>query len=117
MEDFDNDGDLDLVTNNLNESPSLYRNTSQEPRIQVRLSGGVGSKVRLVGQGGTTTREIVSGGGYLSGDSGEVVFAAGVAGQSATLVVEWRDGTKPTLIERPGFNSIYTVIKPSLAER
>ena len=50
--DFDNDGDLDLVTNNLNESPSLYRNTSQEPRIQVRLQGGVGSKVRLVGQGG-----------------------------------------------------------------
>ena len=115
--DFDNDGDLDLVTNNLNESPSLYRNTSQEPRIQVRLPGGVGSKVRLVGQGGTTTREIVSGGGYLSSDSGEVVFAAGVAGQSEMLVVEWRDGTKPTRIERPSVNSIYTVIKPNLARR
>ena len=43
MADLDNDGDLDLITNNLNEAPSLYKNTSQEPRIQVRLKGGVGS--------------------------------------------------------------------------
>ncbi|MFQ3168249.1 MAG: hypothetical protein ACI8QI_000792 [Limisphaerales bacterium] len=115
--DLDNDGDLDLVTNNLNEPPSLYRNTSQEPRLQVRLPrGGVGSKVRLETPGGAVTREIVSGGGYLSSDSGEVVFAAGRLGQAAALVIEWRDGSVPTRIERPSANSIYTVTKPPLAK-
>ena len=43
---FDNDGDLDLITNNLNEA-RRSKNNSQEPRIQVRLFGEVGSRVRL----------------------------------------------------------------------
>ena len=115
--DFDNDGDLDLITNNLNEAPSLYKNTSQEPRIQVRLKGGVGSKVRLRRGGGETVREKFSGGGYLSGDSGELVFAAGSLGKGAVLEVEWADGSGPTRIPTPEPNSIYHIEKPALAKR
>ena len=117
MADLDNDGDLDLITNNLNEAPSLYKNTSQEPRIQVRLKGGVGSKVRLRRGGGETVREKFSGGGYLSGDSGELVFAAGSLGQGAVLEVEWADGSGPTRIPTPEPNSIYHIEKPALAKR
>lgn len=117
MADFDNDGDLDLITNNLNEAPSLYKNNSQEPRIQVRLFGEVGSRVRLRHASGETVREMFSGGGYLSGDSGELVFAAGSLGEAALLEVEWADGSAPVRIKAPEPNSIYRVEKPSSAKR
>ena len=117
MADFDNDGDLDLITNNLNEAPSLYKNTSQEPRIQVRLKGGIGSKVHLHHSGGVTVREMFSGGGYLSGDSGALVFAAGSLGQAASIEVEWLDGSDSTRISTLKPNSIYQVEKPSLVNR
>lgn len=109
MADFDNDGDLDLVTNNLNEPPSLYRNNSQEPRVQVRLRGGIGSKVRLLHSGGVTVREKFSGGGYLSGDSGELVFAGASLGQGALLEIEWPSGAGATRIASIKPNSIYRV--------
>ncbi len=53
--DLDNDGDLDLVINNLNDGPTIYRNNSSELNhshfIKIKLSGegknrfGVGAKV------------------------------------------------------------------------
>ncbi len=112
--DFDNDGDLDFVTNNLNESPTLYRNTSQESRIQIRLKGGVGSKVRFSHSKGSAVREIFSGGGYLSGDSGEVVFAMNAFGnkvQEAFIEVEWADGSETARVINPKPNSIYHIKK------
>ena len=118
--DFDNDGDLDFITNNLNEPPSLYRNTSQEPRIQVRLKGGVGSKVRLRHTDGAIVREIFSGGGYLSGDSGEVVFATNISGKNvkeSSLEVEWPDGSLVTRVVDLKANSIYRLKKDVSPEK
>ena len=36
---MDNDGDLDVVINNSNESPCIYRNDSIAPRVAVQLKG------------------------------------------------------------------------------
>jgi hypothetical protein len=38
--DFDGDGDLDLVSNRLNEPAGLFENTSGEPRIAIRSKPG-----------------------------------------------------------------------------
>jgi hypothetical protein len=99
--DFDGDGDLDLVVNNLNGAASLYRNESSAPRIAVRLRGrapntqGIGAKVRLLGGAiPVQSQEIVCGGRYLSGSDPIAVFAAGRKREGMTIEVEWRTGKR-----------------------
>ena len=97
--DLDNDGDLDVVINNLNAPASLYRNTGSAPRIAVRLKGitpntqGVGALLTLSGGPVAQAQEIISGGRYLSGDQAQRVFAAPTnASASLHLEVRWRNG-------------------------
>ena len=98
MADLDNDGDLDVVINNLNDAVSLYRNDSTAARVAVRLqgsppnTGGVGARIRL--RGGAVDvqeQERIAGGRYLSSDDGLRVFAAGTAGRPMTIEVDWPD--------------------------
>ena len=101
--DFDNDGDLDFVVNDLNSPAALYRNNAAAPRISVRLTGNgpnsqaIGAKISVQPEGKTTlpaqTREVISGGRYLSGSDPLLTFAAS---PSNTVTVTWRDGSVTT---------------------
>jgi hypothetical protein len=110
--DLDNDGDLDLVINNLFTEAGLYRNESAAPRISVRLSGalgntgGAGARIRVIGGAVPQSQEMLSGGRYLSGDDMLRVFAAlpGVSGVEVT----WRNGKK-RLIEDVKANHSYVI--------
>ena len=112
LADLDNDGDMDLVINNLFTAAAVYRNETDAPRIAVRLagagrnSGGAGAKVRVTGGPLTQGQEMISGGRYLSGDQMMRVFA--VPSGTSNLEVTWRNG-KTTVISGVKANHLYIV--------
>ncbi|HTL55725.1 MAG TPA: VCBS repeat-containing protein [Candidatus Limnocylindrales bacterium] len=113
--DLDNDGDMDLVVNNLNQVVSLYRNNAAAGRIAVRLKGlppnnqGIGARIRLVGGAITQSQEMICGGRYLSGDQAMRVFAADPdSSKPMRLEVKWRNGTLSTITNVQA-NRIYEV--------
>jgi len=126
LADLDNDGDLDVVVNNLNAPAGIYRNDSNAPRLAVRLKGrgantqGIGARIKVLGGPAPQSQEVICGGHYLSGSDPVRVFAAGQA-TNLTIEVTWRNG-KRRLVQQAKPNCIYEIdeegpeaISPSLA--
>jgi hypothetical protein len=97
--DLDHDGDLDVVTNDLNDEAGVYRNETTAPRVAVRLKGvgantrGIGSRIWLFGGAVPgQSQEMICGGRYLSSDDALRVFAAGNQTNRMRIEVRWRSG-------------------------
>ena len=115
LADFDNDGDLDFVVNNLGGAAGVYRNEATAPRVAVRLKGlspntqGIGAKIKLLqGAVPVQSQEVICGGRYMSGSDPMLVFAAGNAPGRMTLEVNWRGG-KASLVRDVKPNRIYEI--------
>ena len=113
--DLDNDGDLDVVVNQLNQKALLFQNTAAAPRIKVTLRGkspnvhGIGARIRLTSDKLTQSQEMIRGGRYLACDEASRVFAfLGDASKSARLEVIWRSG-KHTIVPTVFPNRAYTI--------
>lgn len=95
--DLDNDGDLDVILNNLNTNAHVYRNNAPAPRLGIKLVGkgknthGIGSRIIIKGAAVVQSQEMMNGGRYLAGDNPMRVFAAGSA-KTLTAEIRWRDG-------------------------
>ncbi|CAN5160705.1 VCBS repeat-containing protein [soil metagenome] len=118
--DLDGDGDLDVVVNRLGAPAELLRNDASAKRIAVTLKGrapntrAVGATIRLLGGAvPTQQREVQVGGLYLSHSDYEASFAMGKS-DSATLVIQWRDGQRTT-IEHVRANRLYEVTESASA--
>ena len=100
LADLDNDGDLDLVVNNLNGALGVYRNESNAPRVAVRLKGqppntaGIGARITVTGGPVPQSQEMMCGGRYLSCDEAMRVFAAGSVTNRLRIEVAWRSGRR-----------------------
>ena len=72
--DFDNDGDVDVVINNVHDTPDLYRldQTGDRHWLTVKLVGAesnrsaIGARVQLVTADGVQVQEVRGGGSYYS---------------------------------------------------
>ncbi|HKJ44445.1 MAG TPA: FG-GAP-like repeat-containing protein, partial [Balneolales bacterium] len=114
LADLDNDGDLDVITNRLNDPAAIYKNITSAPRIGVRLTGKapntqvIGAKVQLVGGPTKQVKQVVAGGNYLSGSDTQLMFAAGKRKKNFTLKITWPDGEQ-SVIDSVQTNRLYDV--------
>ena len=106
--DLDNDGDLDLVINNLNGFASVYRNNvAQGHRLRLRLEGaskntfGLGAKVFVYSQGFQLFEEFKTVRGYVSSVEPILHFGLGETSSVDSVVVHWPDGRETTVLNPP----------------
>jgi len=97
--DLDNDGDLDLVINNIDDEAFLYKNNTMENGLgnflKVRFEDIIShtySKVTISAGGGTQKKESNSVRGYLSAMDPSIHFGLGGAQRVDTLIVQWLSG-------------------------
>ncbi len=105
--DLDNDGDLDLVVNNINKPAFIYRNNTEEKTnanfVKIKLQGnganrfGVGAKVKIFVNGGQIVSEQQPTRGFQSSVSPVMVFGVGKAVSIDSLIVTW-PGKKEQLL-------------------
>ena len=102
--DFDNDGDMDLVVNNINEYATIYQNNtntlSKNNYLKVKLLGdtknasGIGSKVLIYAGGQTYMQEQMPVRGFQSSVEQILNFGIGKSAQIDSVVVIWNDDKK-----------------------
>lgn len=116
MADLDNDGDLDMVVNNLRSPSQIFENRlCGGASLQVDLIQGAGNNPRAIGAQlvlhssvGSMSREIKSGSGYLSGDPARVHFGFPGDASLERLEILWPDG-EVSEVDAPGANLLLTV--------
>jgi hypothetical protein len=105
--DLDNDGDLDLVVNNLNEDAIIYRNNAREMYsnnyLRVRLTGpnknrlGIGAKVQVVSAKREQIQEVNPTRGWLSSVDYPLHFGLGKGDRVSSVHITWPDGNTQLL--------------------
>ena len=102
--DFDNDGDIDVVVNNMHDTPDLFRldQTVKRHWIGFKLVGtrsnrsAIGSLVRLVTTDGEQRQEVRGGGSYYSQSDLRLEFGLGEVKAIERVVVRWPNGNEQT---------------------
>ncbi len=108
--DFDNDGHVDILINNLDGPPTLLRNDCRNTNnwLQVKCVGtrsnrsGIGTRVKLTAGGRTQIDEVMSGSSYYSQNDFRLHFGLGAATKADTVELTWPSGARDTLRDVPG---------------
>jgi len=98
--DFDNDGDLDIVVNNMNDTPTLLRNDggNRNRWLKIKTIGtrsnrtGIGARVQVVVGNHVQTDEVRSGGSYISQSDLRLHFGVGPATKADLVEIRWPSG-------------------------
>ena len=114
MFDLDDDGDLDIVTNDFNSPPQVLVSDLAERRsirwIKVSLAGttsnrdGLGAVVRVSAGGRVYTKYNDGKSGYLSQSALPLYFGLDEAAAVERIEVDWPSGRKQVETQQPGVN-------------
>jgi enediyne biosynthesis protein E4 len=99
--DLDNDGDLDLIVNNFDSSPVIYRNKNSNGYNYLKIKFlypnenrfGIGTKVLLYNQDKLQTRQLNCTRGFQSSVEPVLHFGLGTSQLIDSLIVIWPDNT------------------------
>lgn len=122
MFDLDNDGDLDIVTNDFNSAPQvLISDLSQQKAIawlKILLVGtksnrnGLGATVRVIAAGQAYTKYNDGKSGYLSQSVLPLYFGLGDAAKVDRVEVDWPSGQKQVVTTGLKENQVLRVVEP-----
>ena len=107
--DYDDDGDLEMMVSNMNDSPDLIRHARKnfDHSILVKTIGvesnrdGIGAEVKVVAGGMTQWDEVRSGGSYLSSSDLRLHFGLGKAKKIDRMEVHWPSGRNDVIADAP----------------
>jgi hypothetical protein len=114
--DLDNDGDLDIVVNNVHDTPDLFVLDTPPGAhwVALKLVGtqsnrsAIGARVRLVTAAGRQVQEVRGGGSYYSQNDLRVHFGLGDATRIERIEIRWPNGLEETWSD-VGIDRIVTV--------
>jgi hypothetical protein len=120
--DLDNDGDLDLIVNNVNQPAFIYRNNSREQHpenhyIGFKLKGtpgntfAVGSTVSAYVNGQILDRQLIPSRGFQSSIDYKIILGLGKATRVDSVVVTWPDMSYSTF-QRPPIDTVLLYTQP-----
>ena len=123
--DLDNDGDLDLILNNMTQSPYLYENqirqTGENNYLKIYFKGkgkntqGIGAKATIYTGSQLQMRQLVLQRGYQSNPEPVLHFGLGKASRIDSIRIEWPGGKQEVLKEIAANQSLYIAQKNALS--
>jgi len=114
MADFDNDGDLDLIVNNIDQEASLLENKSAgnnflNIRLKSNVPGGyLNAKVKITTNNGEQYHEVKNARGYIARSTELVHFGLGQQSKIEEVEVTWLNG-KVSRVANPTANKTLVV--------
>ena len=111
--DLDNDGDLDIVVNNINQLAYIYQNQSTNNYLSVKINGldqnslAVGARVELHSNHTTQVLYQNSTRGFQSSSSNMLHFGLGQASKIDSVIVKL--GSKKISVKNPKINQELTI--------
>ncbi len=107
--DFDNDGDVDILVNNLDGPPTLLRNDGGNANnwMLIKCVGtrsnrsAIGTRVKVTAGERSQTDEVMSGSSYYSQNDFRLHFGLGRAAKADTVELTWPSGARETLRNLP----------------
>lgn len=121
--DLDQDGDLDIVTNDFNSTPLVLRSDLAQRRtvrwVGVRLRGhaanrdGLGAVVRVTAGGRTQVQVHDGQSGYLSQSAMPLYFGLGEAQRIERIRVDWPGGSTQVLEAPKAMGTVLRIEQPT----
>ncbi len=98
--DFDNDGRMDVLVVNMDDTLTLLHNTTRNDNhwLMIKVIGsksnrdGIGARLRLTAGGQTQVREVKTAGSFVSSNDPRVHFGLGPADNIERLEILWPSG-------------------------